>query len=329
MSVAPATIRGRSAGVLFVGLTLLAWASVPLFLRYFAAYIDGWTANGWRYGISAVFWAPVVVHGAWKGTLPPGIWKAALVPSLFNCLGQSCFAWAPYFIDPGLLTFLLRFHIVFVTMGAYVLFPSERAVLRVPWFWVGLVVVFGGGVGVLTLGRQWPHGATAFGAGLGLVSGLLFAGYALSVRYFMHAIHPVTAFAAISGYTAAGLVAAMIPLGDGHGWQVWSLTGGQWATLVASAFIGIAFAHALYYAGILRLGLALSSGIILLQPVLTSVASYFLFDEVLSPGQWLCGLVALAGAGVLLAAQHRASKADQPERQRSSRTPAEQDVATL
>ncbi len=310
MSSGTGAAQTRMGGVLFVALTLLAWSSVPLFLRYFAAYIDGWTANGWRYGISALFWAPFVLYGLWRKSLPTGLWKAALVPSLFNCLGQSCFAWAPYFIDPGLLTFLLRFHIIFVTVGAYLFFPSERYVLRSPFFWAGLVIVFGGGVGVLAFGHQVPRGATAVGIALGLVSGLLFAGYALSVRYFMHAIHPVTAFAAISNYTAAALLAAMIPLASRHGWAVWSLSGGQFAMLIASAFIGIAFAHALYYAGIVRLGIALSSGIILLQPIITSVASYFLFDEVLTAGQWLCGLLALAGAGVLLSSQQQTAQTE-------------------
>lgn len=256
-----------SSGVVLILLTLVSWASVPLFLRYFADYIDGWTANGWRYGISAVFWLPFLVVGRIRRTLPRGLWAAAIVPSAFNGVAQSMFAWAPYFIEPGLMTFLLRFQIVFVTLGAYLLFPSERALLRTRTFWVGLAIVFVGAVGVLLAGKEPPRGATAIGVFLGLFSGILFAGYALSVRYYMEKIHPILAFSAISLYTAAVLVALMVTLGKSRGLGITALTSNQLQLLVLSAFVGIAFAHAMYYAGIVRLGVAVSSGIILLQPI--------------------------------------------------------------
>ena len=165
-----ASSRLRSSGLLYVTLTLAGWASVPLFLRYFAGYIDGWTANGWRYGLSAVLWAPLLVIGARRGTLPPGLWRAAVVPSIFNCCGQVCFAWSPYLIDPGLIAFLLRFQIVVVTLGAYLLFPAERRVLRRPRYWCGLGIVFVGSMGTILLGREPLHGATALGVGSALVT---------------------------------------------------------------------------------------------------------------------------------------------------------------
>jgi hypothetical protein len=56
-------------------LTLAGWTSIPLFLRDFAHgpfAIDAWTANGWRYGVSALLWAPVLVLGLWRRNLPQG-----------------------------------------------------------------------------------------------------------------------------------------------------------------------------------------------------------------------------------------------------------------
>ncbi len=50
-------------GTLTITLTLLGWSSVPLFLRHFVDLIDPWTSNGWRYGFSALLWAPVLVIG--------------------------------------------------------------------------------------------------------------------------------------------------------------------------------------------------------------------------------------------------------------------------
>ncbi len=293
----------RPSGVAFVVLTLLGWSSVPLFLKYFVGYIDGWTANGWRYAMAAMVWGPVLLIGAYRGTLPRGLWRAALVPSIFNCCGQSCFAWSHYYIDPGMLTFLLRFHIIFVTFGAYLLFATERGTLRSTRFWAGIAVVFVGSIGVVLLAPELPHRATAFGTALAILSGFFFAGYILSVRYFMDGVRSVTAFAAISSYTAAGLVTLMLLVGERSGLVALTLGAGQWGMLVVSALVGIAFAHVFYYAGLARLGVSVSSGIILLQPVLTSTASYFVFGEQLTVWQWLCGLAALAGAGLILSTE--------------------------
>ena len=78
--------------------------------------------------------------------------------------------------------------------------------------------------------------------------------------------------------------------------------------LVASAFAGIAITHVTYYAAIARIGVALSTGVILLQPFITSTCSYFLFQERLTVGQWLSGLTALIGAIIMLNTQRRLSR---------------------
>ena len=292
-------------GIALIVFTLLGWSSVPLFLKYFTGYIDAWTANGWRYGVSALFWAPVLMLGVRRGTLPQGLFRAAVVPSLFNIFAQVCFAWAPYFINPGLLTFMLRLQIVFVALGAYMLFPAERPVIRSRSYLFGLAIVFSGLLGLCFLGHQLPQGATALGILLAITSGVLYAGYSLSVRHFMHGVNPIHAFAAISLYTAGGVVTVMLAIGERHGAVVLSLSGLQVVMLLASAFAGIAISHVTYYAALARLGVALSSGVILLQPFLTSTASYFLFGERLTAAQWLSGVAAVGGAVLLLNAQRR------------------------
>ncbi|MHC4385308.1 MAG: hypothetical protein ACYS0J_21120, partial [Planctomycetota bacterium] len=111
---------GRTAtGAMTVTLTLIGWSSVPLFLRYFADSIDAWTSNGWRYGVSALLWAPVLVIFACRRRLPAGLWRAAIVPSVINSCSQVIFCYAHYKIDPGLLTFGLRSQMIFAAVGAY------------------------------------------------------------------------------------------------------------------------------------------------------------------------------------------------------------------
>jgi len=298
----------RTSGVALILFTLVAWASVPLFLRFFTDKIDGWTTNGWRYGASAIFWLPVLLFAAARRKLPRGLWKAAVVPSLFNIFAQIAFAWAPYYIYPGMLTFLLRLQIVFVAVGAYVLFPSERPILRSPTYIIGAITVFCGLLGLCFLGEAVPKGGTAFGIFLGFSAGILYGGYSLSVRHFMHEIHPAHAFGAICQFTAAGMIGLMLALGKSHGAVAWSLSWPLLEMLIASAMIGIAISHTTYYAALARLGVSLCVGVILLQPVLTSAASYFLFDERLTLRQWISGGVALTGGAVMLVTQWRVQR---------------------
>lgn len=305
--------HGRASGTIFITLTLVGWASAPLFLKYLVPYIDAWTANGWRYGVSALLWMPLLWLSARRGTLPKGLWRAAIAPSVFNVTGQVCYALAPYYIAPGLMAFLLRFQMLFVTAGAYLLFPSERGVLRSAAYWIGFAVIFLGSMGTIFLGPEVPRGGTAFGILLAIVSGGLFGGYGLAIRRNMQGVRSMLAFAAISQYSAAALIVLMVLFGRAHGATPLTLPAEPFWMLILSALIGIALAHVFYYASIARLGVAISGGVVLLMPFLTAVGSYFLFSERLTPGQWLSGTAAVIGALSMLSAQSRLGVAPGPK----------------
>lgn len=289
-------------------LTLVGWSSIPLFLRHFATSdypIDAWTANGWRYGISALIWLPVIFVNLARGTQPRGLWKAALVPSIFNIGGQAAFALAHYMIDPGLLTFSMRLQIVFLTAGAALLFPAERRIIRSTGYIAGMSMVILGTIGTVALQPGGLGGGTAGGVLLSIGAGLLYASYALAVRHFMHGLPSLTAFAAVSQYTAAGMLLFMFLFAKDYGGDVLGMPPREQFLVALSAIIGIGLGHTLYFASIARLGLAVSSGVVQLQPIAVSIASFFVFGERLTIGQWACGLGAVLGAGVMLVAQHR------------------------
>jgi len=300
-------------GLLTIVLTLLGWASVPLFLKHFSHSIDVWTSNGWRYGFSAVLWAPVLIIGLLRNTLPKGLWKAAVIPSIVNSAGQVTFVWAHYKIDPGLLTFGLRSQMIFVAVGAYLLFPPERRVIRSWSYLIGLVALMGGTSGALLLGEQKIEGAHAVGIILAVTSGMLFAGYGLAVRKYMEGFNSVVSFAAISQYTAAAMVVLMLLAGEDLGWRAAALPGSQFLLLLLSAVIGIAVGHVLYYTSIARLGVAVSAGVLQLHPFFVAVGSLLLFHERLRPAQWAGGCVAVAGALLMLSVQQRISRRERRE----------------
>jgi drug/metabolite transporter (DMT)-like permease len=318
-------------GLITVLMTLLGWASVPLFITYLSSSVDVWTQNGWRYAISALLWAPVLILGRIKRTLPAGLWKAALVPAVANALGQTLFTLAYYHVDAATATFGLRMQIVFLAVGAYLMFPSERALLRTPQAWLGIALVLGGiTLTIFQRSAEPIHSAAGTGgaAGLGgqsatlgviaaIASGLLFAVYGLAVRRNMHGFHPVTAFAAISQLTAAICVAFMIGFA-GHyveaaegtktfvhdgGASVFHLSAFGMLMMALSSIIGIALGHVFYYISIARLGVAVTSGVIQLQPFCLAAMLYVFQGKALTTGQWIGGTIAVCGAVLLLHTQ--------------------------
>jgi drug/metabolite transporter (DMT)-like permease len=297
--------RHDRKGIVFIVATLLGWASVLLFLKHLTPYIDGWTANGWRYGVSAALWLPLLLAGLHRGTLPDRLWQRALIPSLLNCIGQSCFAQMPYYILPGLGGFLLRVSLVTSTGGALLLFADERPLVRSPLFWAGMGLVVAGSAGTIFNGGTPIEGGSATGIILGLCAGAFFGLYGVSVRYWMRGVPVMTSFAVISLYTAAGMIALMLAFSPTAGRCAFDLSAFNWTMLILSALIGIALGHVFYYAAIARLGVAISSGIIQLAPFLGAAGSMLIFHEDLRPAQWASGLVILLGATTLLRAEQR------------------------
>jgi drug/metabolite transporter (DMT)-like permease len=304
-SPAPAT---RGIGILTIVLTLLCWASVPLFVKHFAQAIDAWTSNGWRYGFSAVLWAPVLIVGAWRGRLPPGLWRAAIVPAIVNSAGQIVFVVAHYKIDPGLITFGLRGQMVFVAVGAYLLFPVERQIVRSPAYLLGMFALMAGTTGAVLLGAEPLRGAHAWGTVLAVCAGAAFAGYGLAVRKFMDGVNSILAFATICLYTGAAMVLLMLIIGREAGLEAARLPGWQLPLLLLSSVIGIALGHVLYYMSIAHLGVAVSAGVLQLHPFAVAIASFFLFREILTGWQWLGASVAVGGAVLMLTVQRQISR---------------------
>jgi drug/metabolite transporter (DMT)-like permease len=324
---------GLAAGLTLILLTLAAWTVTPLFIEFFSTRLDPWTSNGWRYGLSALMWLPFLLVTIARKKLPPGIFRMALWPAIFNSAAQVCFTTAYYHADPGLVTFGLRAQIIFVTLGAALLFPAERRVIRHPLFILGVALVVAGVLGVLlstsraappdpvalsaaadsnavtlpAVGEAAPAGrppGTLLGVFLAMGAGLGYGLYALAVRKCMVGVGSMLSFSVISQYTAAAMIVLMLLFGREHGAEALRLSLPIFAFLVLSAAIGIAIGHVLYYSAIARLGVAISTGIIQLQPFTVSLLSLAVYNERLSPGQWVGGTCAVLGAILMLTAQN-------------------------
>lgn len=354
--------RSNFWGVVLIVLTLACWTTIPLYLSHLShieaptvaadgsvrPLVDPWTANGWRYGFSTVLWIPPLLLAWWQGRLPSGMWRAALMPSLFNAAAQVCFGIAPYLVSPGLMTFSLRLNIVFVTVGAAVFFVAERRIIKSGGFLIGLALLMTGTILTVLLQHGGLGGATGAGVVVSFGSAFLYAAYALAVRKWMHGMPPMLAFAAVSQFTGLALVSLMFVFGDYgvnaagvtdsvRGLNALRLPGGVWGVeflmLLVFAVVGIGLGHTLYFHSIQRLGLAVSAGVVQLQPITVSLGAILIFpmrpEQHLSGAQWATGILALAGAGVMLYTQHRLAARDREPIDEFDDLPVDEGVALV
>jgi drug/metabolite transporter (DMT)-like permease len=296
-------------GLAAIGLTLAGWSITPVLISYLSGHIDVLSNNAFRYAIAATVWLPVLLIGRMKKAVPEGLMKRALLPSAINVVAQTLFTSGFYLIDPAMMIIGLRMQIVFVALGAAMLFANERAVIRSNGFLVGASLATAGTVGVLVFELKTTagldNGRVVLGMLVAIASGAGFGGYGLAVRHAMHGVPAYFAFAAISQYTAGALIALMFAFAPGHGAALLELSGTHFALLIVSAFTGIAGTHVFYYVSIKRLGVAVSTAVLQLQPFGVGIISYAVLGERLSLPQWLCGVVAVLGAGLVLLVQHR------------------------
>lgn len=320
----PAAASTQLVGVLAALLTLAGWSITPVFIGMLTPHIDAWTSNGWRYGLAALTWLPFLILARQRGDCPPGLMKRAIVPAGVNAVAQTGFTYAFYLIDPTLVVIALRFQIVAVAIGAAVMFPAERRVIRTPLFLLGATLATAGIVGVLVFkimqGGVGESRNIVAGVLLAVGAGVGFGGYALAVRKYMRGVSSPLAFAAISQYTAIAMLVLMLLVSPTRGAVVPGLAPGLLLILFISTYTGIAGTHVFYYISIQRLGVAASTAVLQLQPLGVGIIAYFVLGEVLTLPQWACGVVAIAGAALAILVQHHM-------RERPAAGPAEADEA--
>jgi drug/metabolite transporter (DMT)-like permease len=281
--------------------SILMWATIPLFMRSFTHELDGWTANGARYGIAALFWVVPIFVFIRRGVIPRRLYYSAVIPSLTNIIAQTFWSWTVYYMEPGMVMFLSRLSLVFAILLSFALFPDERALKRSPYFWYGLALLVIGFVGMNDISDPFKSYQSWIGLLIVLGNSLFLAMYGVSVRYYMRGVQPWISFSIICMYTAAGLFVLMAMFGNMS--DLACMTPPRVGLLILSAIMGIAFAHVTYYYAIEHLGVSISSGCQLSLPFLTIIGSYYFFGETFTLRQWIFGLGVLGGAALLLMAQ--------------------------
>lgn len=281
---------------------VLCWGLIPVLLRELTTSIDAWTANGFRYPLSALLYWPILLVAHRTGGLDRHVIARCVVPALLALSGQVLWALAPYYLTASSIGFFVRMSLVWALVGAMSFFPDERRLLRLPTFYIGLLLSVGGFLVLSITKGMFDPDVTVAGVAIILFCSLFFGLYSVSVRHYLRGIHPVVGFGVVSQFVSIGTLTAMAAFGRPQ--DLLAMSTQSWCMLVASSILGIALGHFFLYTAVGRLGAAIASGTGALTPFVTAAISYVFLRETLTSVQWSAGIAMVIGAVVLLATQH-------------------------
>lgn len=303
------SIRGYGVGVLATVGALLFWSIGPIFIKYLTGHFDAWTQNFYRYLVACLVLLPVLVVARHRGNLDSSVWRRALLPALLNVAMQCGWASSLYHVNPGFMVLLTKSSVVWTAMLSFMLFEDERPLVRCPAFWIGVLLAFAGLVGVTLARPDFSVAGTGLGVTLVLGTSLLWAAYTVSARAAFRHINSVHGFAVICVYTVIGLGAIMRVVS--RRFTELPVQPVVWMALAVSGVLPIAVGHALYYAGMKRIGATVASLILLASPAIVLAISSVRFGERLVLRQWPWAGVLLAGCVCAILARPR--KDEKPE----------------
>lgn len=292
--------------------------------------MDAWTANGVRYPIAAIVYWPLLYVALRSGRLNLQLLRRCLVPALFSLFAQIFWGLAFYELQASEVSFLVRLSMLWAIVGSMVLFQDERLLLRRPGFFLGVVLIVGGFLGMSLInqpaaandsatiavtteasigqtqsGPKFDEGNYSLGVMYVLLCGALFGFYMVSVRSCIPEVDPILAFGVVANFVSLGTIAGMFWKGDVG--LLTQQTPFSWSLLIGSSLLGIALGHIMMYIAVQRLGAAITSSCQTLMPFVTAAAASFALSESLSRPQWIAGSIMIVGAIVLLSLRHEIS----------------------
>jgi drug/metabolite transporter (DMT)-like permease len=288
---------------------VVCWSFVPLAIRFASGYYSVLFQSLFRYlAALIVLWSFTTIR------LGPGrlksesvqllaLWPRILLVAIVNFGFQLTFTASLYLLYPGLVTLVHQSLILFSVFLAALMFPDERATLASALFVVGVVAAIAG-VAMTILGSS-SFGTVQFSIGIVVVlaSALFWALLGALIRKWLGGVSPSLALSSV--FTIVTMLFFFTYLIVYRGLPFPSAPTGIWIFLGLAGLIGLGIGHSLYYRSVGILGIALSSSLALLIPLLVGVASFFLFGERLTWIQLAGGVILLTGCYLVIRARFR------------------------
>ena len=275
--------------ILAVGALLVAFS--PVFVRLSEL---GPTATAFHRAFLALpvlyVWTALGNAGA-RGRAPdprrPGrrdMWLLALAGSFFAG-DLATWHWAVTLTSVANATLFANTAPIFVTVGAWVTF-GERIT---PLFLVALLVALCGAAMVVGSSFDLDR-AHILGDGIGVVTGMFWAAYQLTVKHLRSRLSAATIMAWSSLVTAAALLPLVVVSGE----SLLPATVYGWGILLALAWLSHAGGQGAIAYALAHLPAGFSSLVILIGPPAAAVLAWLILDETLGSLQAAGGAMVLA-----------------------------------
>jgi drug/metabolite transporter (DMT)-like permease len=198
-------------------------------------------------------------------------------------------------IGAGLATVLANTQVLFVGAAAWLLHRERPTVLAR----VVVPVVFGGVALLSGLGRSDAYGDDPFrGVLFGLGAGIVYAAFLLAFRASNRGHLAPSSGPLLDATLGASGGALILGLGVGNLDLAWQWPAHGW--LIALAIVAQSAGWVLISVALPRLPALDTSALLLLQPMLALIWARLLFEESLSPVQWMGVALVVGGIGLLV-----------------------------
>ena len=285
--------RRLAVAALLVGAAAIAFS--PIFVRLselgpvataFYRLALGWIPIG--------LWVAVNARPRRQEHRCPADYALLLLPGLFFALDLATWHWSITLTTVANATLLANLAPVFVTLGAWLLF-GERFSRS---FLVGLTLAL---LGLLLLsGASIGRGGDYFlGDLIGLSTAFFYGAYILTVSRLRRR------FSASVIMLWSSVVGALLlwPVAWFSGEVLTGLSVAGWLTLLGLAWFSHAGGQGAIAYALAHLPASYSSVLLITQPLFAAVIAWFLFGEILTPGQQLGAAVVMTGL-VLASSKH-------------------------
>jgi drug/metabolite transporter (DMT)-like permease len=296
----------RHRGVLALLIVLGAWCFSSVFVKYLIREgYDPHTQNFYRYAIGTLVVLPFLVRRARQRgvTINRRLLGLLALTALPNLAHQISWTVSLNWIHPGLASFLNKSSVLFAAVLAFVFYREERWLFRSGRFVTGLLLTMAGTAG-LALWRGDLHEMDAnLGVVLVLIAAASWAAYSVAAKRPTAEAGSTVAFGIVGIYTTGVLFFIALRWGDLTLWlrQPWHVN----AILFGSGILCIGVAHTLYYYAMRVLTVSVCATMLLTTPLGTLLISRWLFNEQMTGGQIVSGVVLLAGGVLTLLAREK------------------------
>jgi drug/metabolite transporter (DMT)-like permease len=205
---------------------------------------------------------------------------------LFFAGDMGFWHWSITYTSVANATLLANMAPVFVVLGGWLLFGTRVR----PLFLIGMATAMAG-TAVLMQTSAGLGGRHLLGDALGLVTGLFYGAYLLTIQRLRASYDTMT----IMAYAIPVSAVAMLGVSILNGETLLAVTTTGWMVVVGVALVSQVFGQSLIAYGLAQLPVAFASVSLLVQPVMAALWAWLLLAEPLGPIQAVGAAVVLAG----------------------------------